>query len=509
VNNTTDDETIWHDDLLDRRRDAAFLMSFLNGRLAERKAQGRVASYVLNLDARWGTGKTFFLERLHWQLQSEGHPCAYVNAWRDDHADDPLISVMAAIDDALTPLLGRRKALRKAWEVTREAGLEIAGTAIKHGLRTLAVKAIGSGMAEIEGAVRNAALGGGEDESVAPQTAAAEALVHGVEAFADRYAEQALAVFRREKASVDTFRDNLRRFTSSIGPSGGSLQPPLFVLVDELDRCRPTYAIKLLERIKHLFEVNDVAFILATDSEQLRHSICEVYGASFDSGRYLLRFFDRPYVFEKPELGNFVAALWQRHQIDDSRLRSPPANDHIAFFIGAMQCYGLELRDAEQCIDILRTVMTVWPYPIQIELLYLLPLIVAFQTRDSEASSALEARDAHKMHDLGVARAFASWQVSFRQPRVSSEQPGEERVDVLGMLRDLLGHLNEPLNKIDSPERAYPSARYLTGIFEEEFARLRQNRFIPDRPDYSVLREYPMLVRNAGRLLAPAPEATT
>ena len=39
----------------------------------------------------------------------------------------------------------------------------------------------------------------------------------------------------------------------------------LFVFIDELDRCRPTYAIELLERIKHLLDIDGLVFILAMD----------------------------------------------------------------------------------------------------------------------------------------------------------------------------------------------------------------------------------------------------
>ncbi|QDE47832.1 hypothetical protein EIN43_17235 [Enterobacter hormaechei] len=65
---------------------------------------------------------------------------------------------------------------------------------------------------------------------------------------------------------------------------------PTFIFIDELDRCRPNYAIDMLETIKHLFDINNVVFVIATDKEQLSHSICSVYGSGFDATRYLDRF---------------------------------------------------------------------------------------------------------------------------------------------------------------------------------------------------------------------------
>jgi len=62
--------------------------------------------------------------------------------------------------------------------------------------------------------------------------------------------------------------------------------------VDELDRCRPLYAIELLERVKHLFNIPNAQFIIATDREQLSVSLSGVYGQGFNSKEYLRRFFD-------------------------------------------------------------------------------------------------------------------------------------------------------------------------------------------------------------------------
>src|SRR5690606_11772240 len=40
---------------------------------------------------------------------------------------------------------------------------------------------------------------------------------------------------------------------------------PMFIFVDELDRCRPNYAIELLEGLKHLFDVRGLCFCVSTN----------------------------------------------------------------------------------------------------------------------------------------------------------------------------------------------------------------------------------------------------
>ncbi len=67
----------------------------------------------------------------------------------------------------------------------------------------------------------------------------------------------------------------------------------LVIFIDELDRCRPSFAIEMLERIKHYFDDDRIIFIASVNREQLIHSISKYYGTNFDSTGYLDKFFDR------------------------------------------------------------------------------------------------------------------------------------------------------------------------------------------------------------------------
>ncbi len=66
----------------------------------------------------------------------------------------------------------------------------------------------------------------------------------------------------------------------------------LVVFIDELDRCNPSFAVKLLERVKHYFENEKITFVFTTNMEQLQHTIKNYFGSEFDAHRYLERFFD-------------------------------------------------------------------------------------------------------------------------------------------------------------------------------------------------------------------------
>lgn len=67
----------------------------------------------------------------------------------------------------------------------------------------------------------------------------------------------------------------------------------LVLFVDELDRCRPEFAIRLLEQTKQLFNNSKVTVVVSTDSVQLGHALSGIYGEAFDSKKYLERFYDR------------------------------------------------------------------------------------------------------------------------------------------------------------------------------------------------------------------------
>lgn len=81
----------------------------------------------------------------------------------------------------------------------------------------------------------------------------------------------------------------------------------VFILIDELDRCRPSYAIEMLETIKHFFELKNYVFVVATDTEQLSHSVKAVYGDFFDGKEYLSRFSQ-----DLPNFPSLIVKTFQR-----------------------------------------------------------------------------------------------------------------------------------------------------------------------------------------------------
>jgi len=211
-------EAIWEGDKLGRRADADYLIRFLTHRIEERDEGEK--SYVLNIDAAWGGGKSFFLERLGQQMEDEGYLVTHVNAWADDHIDDPQIAVMAAIEAKIEETLATDNPLDNDWREVKKYALPIAGALL-----------------------------------AATETAIGSPLVKGQETF-DRMmknSKTAIDVVVQEKKAVEKFKE---AFSDFLGKLNEGRNLPFSILVDEMDRCRPPYAIALLERVKHLFDIH-------------------------------------------------------------------------------------------------------------------------------------------------------------------------------------------------------------------------------------------------------------
>ena len=240
-------------------------------------------NFVLNVNGAWGSGKSFFVKRWAEHLRQAGHPVVEFNAWENDSVEDPLAPLIACLIDsqneALPPTVGDK--LKHGCGKYIMAG---GGFIVRAGLKQLVgEKGIDSVNEMLSSDSENELIklaGKHVDEQLEKQKAA-RGIVEQLEAFV---------------AAIEAHAD---------------LKLPVFILIDELDRCRPTFAIELLERVKHLFGVDGIKFVVSTDSTQLVHSINGAYGTNFDGATYLQRFFDETFNIPAPNSEQFAALLFR------------------------------------------------------------------------------------------------------------------------------------------------------------------------------------------------------
>ena len=236
--------------------------------------------FSIFLDSNWGSGKTFFLKQLELVL-SYLNPClvsddcmsddlikrlhlkeevcadsiipVYFNAWEHDYWDDPLPSLLLCLAASTDKKLTTKREASTQEIVTnlidaaaKDCGLGIVGAAIRE--------------------------------------------FSGKELLEQYYERQVL-------------HKKVEQFITAVVQEQGN---KLLLIVDELDRCKPTFAVKLLETIKTLFDDDRVVVLAAVNVPELAHSVEGMYGPGIDGCRYLSRFYDVKAAISHPKTEHYL-----------------------------------------------------------------------------------------------------------------------------------------------------------------------------------------------------------
>lgn len=234
--------------------------------------KGSDTPLVMTLSAPWGSGKSSFVKMWKAQLELEEHECILFDAWENDFNKEPLLACMGEIGEFIE---ARKEAA--SWYEQAKSGFKTCVDEIPGLLKASA------GMASLLSLI----------------VPGAGALATGLEACAgsvDKIKEYVEGGHTSTKDTVRKFKDGLREFVSSVSPEG----KPLYFFVDELDRCEPEYAIRLLESVKHFFDVEGIVFVLSVDMAKLGSMAQTRYGSEFDANGYLSRFVDIEYSIPDP-----------------------------------------------------------------------------------------------------------------------------------------------------------------------------------------------------------------
>ena len=103
-----------------------------------------------------------------------------------------------------------------------------------------------------------------------------------------------------KKDPIEEFKNALNDYLNEISDN-----KRLIIIIDELDRCKPTYAINLLERVQHCLDNDKLTFVFSTNLSELSNTVKQIYGASFNGDSYLDRFFDYILLLPEPNFTNY------------------------------------------------------------------------------------------------------------------------------------------------------------------------------------------------------------
>ncbi|MBS4465027.1 MULTISPECIES: KAP family P-loop NTPase fold protein [Lactococcus] len=229
---------------------------------------------VLNLDGDWGSGKTVFCQQLNYLIQEENvkekniifgeettniskiYKTFYFDAWMNDIYKEPMQALLSELLVKFSKDLTLDKEIK---QLIMELAIPMAKTSLFQGVSNLVTKVSG-------GAINLREL---------------------QEAYTQLLEESDGSSLIDSIISVDEKRDRIHSLIKDIrGPQ------KLLIIIDELDRCKPSFAVEFLELIKHFFDEENTIFLVATNKRELSHTVRKYYGESFNGYSYLSRFFD-------------------------------------------------------------------------------------------------------------------------------------------------------------------------------------------------------------------------
>ena len=314
------------------------------------------------IDGGWGTGKTEFCQKLIRLMQEQysNYQPVYIDAFRSDHSGEPLLALLAEIIKACTPEDTGEQPSEQRKNITRKVA-----KAARFGIKTV-VKAAAShllkqstdDLAEEFQQIMN----DGQDADSLAETvtdAAATIASHTIDATVEALLKEQIEA----EKNLETLKACLKELAA---------EKPIILFIDELDRCRPDYAVDMLEVIKHVFDVENVKVVLVTNTKQLRAAINHRYGVEVDAQKYLDKFLKYSFalpdkIVDPVEAGRtLVAVEYFKQLIRNSRMGNKLqdlidefviiinySTDSIDFIADMIERNDISLRETERLVRFL------------------------------------------------------------------------------------------------------------------------------------------------------------
>ena len=268
------------------------------------------------IDGAWGSGKTFVLEKFEEQLkviQSEEtaedkYYVFHYDCWKYDYYEEPAIAIIAAMLDEIDRELSL---FSKDVEDAGKVAVETVKTTLKKIASELCKNKIGIDLVEVASEILDKA----------------------------------------DKEKVKDF-DSLYGFKKALEETRKGMQEiakdkTVVIVVDELDRCLPTYSIKVLERLHHIFNgLDNVIVIVSMDKSQLEHSIKAIYG-EIDVDTYLRKFISFKVHLNNGVTLGYAGKFEEYFSMFDMSIEE---NNYITLFLSKILT-GLDMRTQERIFN--------------------------------------------------------------------------------------------------------------------------------------------------------------
>lgn len=276
---------------------------------------------VLSINASWGSGKTTFVKLWQTYLKKEGRVNSiYFSAWEDDFSKEPLISILGEMNSYIEKNFKANTPVPKGFK----KALNLSGKILKKVVPT-AIKGATAGLVD------------------APQI-----VEDTISAISEESVKTLIENYSNDKNVLIEFKKAIEKVLNEMDK-----EKPFVIFIDELDRCRPLYSIELLERIKHVFGIKRLIFVLSIDKSQLSESIKSQYG-NINANSYLKRFIDLEYSLTNSNLDDFCDFLYLKFDLENLleskgiEIERKINFHHLSVMKKLAQIFNLSLRDMEQ-----------------------------------------------------------------------------------------------------------------------------------------------------------------
>lgn len=255
----------------------------------------RGTSKVYSISAEFGAGKTFFCTKLSEVLEQDSIPVSMVNIWKMDFYENPLIPLLIKIKEIYIKNNNIQNLATKSGKTVLNAAKKVAKEAIKN--------------------------------------------KYGIDI------DKIIKLYQDLKPSESDIYINYQEFSNELlnlkeqlSAWAEKTNKPIVIIIDELDRCRPDYAVKILEILKHFFDIPGFVFVLAIDEEQLKSSVGTLFGTKNFDG-YKRKFINNSFKLPAPNKENFTNYLYEKSGLSNIIELIEKNEKDLVFKANSMNCY--------------------------------------------------------------------------------------------------------------------------------------------------------------------------
>lgn len=303
---------------------------------------------TLLIDGPWGSGKSTFVKQWAGLLRKTGACVIEFDAFANDHHEDAFVALSAEIIAVAKREFGEQEpVVSSIYDCAKKVGVALLPVAGRIAVKALTAGALSEDDVKSFGSVAVSAF---------------EQTGNAIAEAAEREIAERLSSAQNERYILNRFRETLEQLAENIAEKNSpeetdvecseSNNVPVIIIIDELDRCKPTFSLNILERIKHLFSVNGVVFVLVSNMIQLKASVEGAYGSNTDGLLYLEKFYDLRVTLPIDRLDRassserYVFFLWESMGLNISEGAIDETIKRQIIIIS--EIYGISLRTIER-----------------------------------------------------------------------------------------------------------------------------------------------------------------